>query len=77
MLKTRDARGILAYKAFLREVPSDRRAHFRLCDVASLAEPALGWVLARSSRELMHRVARDDTCGNRAEFERVLTAIGH
>ncbi len=76
MLQTRDARGILAYKAFLREVPPERRAHFRLCDVAELTEPALGWVLARSSRELMHRVARDDTCGNRAEFERVLKAIG-
>jgi len=75
MLKTRDARGILAYKEFLREVPPDRRAHFRLCDIKDSPEPALGWVLAKSSIALMHRLARDDTCGNRAEFERVLKVL--
>jgi len=75
LLKTRDARGILAYKKFLREVPPGRRAHFRLCDVAGSAEPALGWVLAKSSIAVMHRVARDDTCGNRAELERLLKVL--
>jgi len=75
LLKTRDARGILAYKKFLREVPPGRRAHFRLCDVKGSPEPALGWVLAKSSIAVMHRVARDDTCGNRAELERLLKVL--
>jgi len=75
-LNARNARGILAHKAFLRAAPADHRAHFRLCDVKDSPEPALGWVLARSSLALMQRIARDDTCGNRAELERVLKAIG-
>ncbi len=75
-LNARNARGILAHKAFLRAAPADHRAHFRLCDVKDSPEPALGWVLARSSLALMQRTARDDTCGNRAELERVLKAIG-
>ena len=73
LLNTRDARGILAYKEFLREVPYERRAHFRLCTEAG--EPALGWVLAQESLDLMHRAARDKTCRNDAEFERILKAI--
>jgi hypothetical protein len=77
LLNTRNARGILAYKAFLRAAPPDRRAHFRLCDVKDLPEPALGWVLAKSSLALMQRIARDDTCGNRTEFERVVKALRH
>jgi hypothetical protein len=32
-------------------------------------------VLARRSLDFMQRVARDDTCGNRAEFERILKAL--
>jgi hypothetical protein len=75
-LAARNARGILDHKAFLRAAPADHRAHFRLCDVKDSPEPALGWVLAKSSIALMQRVARDDTCGNRAEFARVLKAIG-
>jgi hypothetical protein len=73
--KTRDARGILAYKAFLRAAPPGQRAHFRLCEVEDFSEPALGWVLARQSLEFMQRVARDDACGNRAELERILKAL--
>jgi hypothetical protein len=72
---TRDARGILAYKAFLRAAPPGQRAHFRLCEVEDFSEPALGWVLARQSLEFMQRVARDDTCGNRAELEKILKAL--
>jgi hypothetical protein len=75
LLNTRDARGILAYKAFLRAAPPERRAHFRVCDVADASEPALGWVLAKSSIALLQRIARDDTCGNRAELEKVLKAL--
>jgi hypothetical protein len=75
MLNARNARGILAYQTYLRAAPPDRRAHFRLCDVKDLPEPALGWVLAKSSFALMRRIARDDTCGNRAEFEKVLKAL--
>jgi hypothetical protein len=74
-LNARSARGILAHKAFLRAAPADHRAHFRLCEVEDFSEPALGWVLARRSLDFMQRVARDDTCGNRAEFERILKAI--
>jgi hypothetical protein len=75
LLHTRDARGILAYKDFMRAAPPERRAHFRLCDVKGLPAPALGWVLAKPSLELMQRVARDDTCGNRAAFERIVKAL--
>ncbi len=74
-LNARNARGILAHKAFLRAAPADHRAHFRLCEVEDFSEPALGWVLARRSLDFMQRVARDDTCGNRAEFERTLKAL--
>ena len=75
LLHTRDARGILAYKDFMRAAPPERRAHFRLCDVKGLPAPALGWVLAKPSLELMQRVARDDTCDNRAAFERIVKAL--
>jgi hypothetical protein len=73
LLKTRDARGILAYKEFLREAPHERRAHFRLCKEAG--EPALGWVLAKQSLDVMHQAMRNDPCGNQAELERILKAI--
>jgi hypothetical protein len=75
LLKTRDARGVLAYKEFLGNVPATRRAHFRLCAIRGEVEPALGWVLAQPSLDQMHRIARDDACGNRAEFDRVVAAI--
>ncbi len=75
LLKTRDARGILAHKEFLRAVPPGRRAHFRLCDVKDSDEPALGWVLAKSSIAFMQDIWREDTCGNRAELERLLKAL--
>jgi len=75
LLHTRDARGILAYKDFMHAAPPERRAHFRLCEVKDLPAPALGWVLAKPSLELMQRVARDDTCGNRAAFERIVKAL--
>jgi hypothetical protein len=75
LLKTRDARGVLAYKEFLGNVPAARRAHFRLCAIRGEEEPALGWVLAQPSLDQMHRIARDDACGNRAEFDRVIAAI--
>ncbi len=75
LLKTRDARGLLAYKEFLAAVPATRRAHFKLCKVKGKEEPALGWVLAQQSLEQMNAIARDDTCGNRAEFDRVVAAI--
>jgi len=74
-LNTRDARGVLAYKEFLATVPAARRAHFRLCAIQGEKEPALGWVLAQRSLDQMHRIARDDACGNRAEFDRVVAAI--
>jgi hypothetical protein len=75
LLNARNARGILAYKALMREVPPERRALFRLCDVPGTVEPALGWVLAEASFALMQRLARDDRCGNRAEFDRLLKAM--
>ncbi|MGH8698060.1 MAG: hypothetical protein ACREVS_16370, partial [Burkholderiales bacterium] len=75
LLKTRDARGILAHKEFLRAVPPGRRAHFKLCDVKGSDEPALGWVLARSSIAFMQDIWREDTCGNRAELERLLKVL--
>jgi hypothetical protein len=75
LLATRNARGVLAYKAFLRAAPPDRRAHFRLCDVPGAPEPAVGWVLAESSRARMQQLVRAETCGNDVEFERLLKAL--
>ncbi|HEV8646108.1 MAG TPA: hypothetical protein VGR01_11125 [Burkholderiales bacterium] len=73
LLKTRDSRGTLAYKQFLEEAEGADWAHFRLC--REVMEPALGWVLANSSTEMMQELVRDDTCGNRKALERVLAAI--
>ena len=75
LLKTRDARGVLAYKQFLRQVDEERRAHFRLCSVEGEADPALGWVLAPHSMTLMQDLIRNDVCGNDSEVSKVLQAI--
>jgi hypothetical protein len=75
LLNTRDARGLLAYKEFLGTVPAAHRAHFKLCALPDEDAPALGWVLAQPSLEQMNKIARDDICGNRAEFDRVVAAI--
>jgi hypothetical protein len=77
LLKTRDARGILAHKEFLRTVPPGRRAHFQLCDVSGEDEPALGWVLSKSSIAFMNDMWQRGTCGNRAELERILKVLRH
>lgn len=73
LLKTRDSRGTLAYKQFLEEADGADWAHFRLC--REVMEPALGWVLANASTEMMQELVRDDTCGNREALEKVLAAI--
>lgn len=75
LLKTRDARGVLAYKQFLRQVDEERRAHFRLCSIEGEADPALGWVLAPRSMKLMQDLIRNDVCGNDSEVSKVLQAI--
>jgi hypothetical protein len=41
-----------------------------LCD--KVAEPALGWVLAKGSSQMMREVVRDDRCGNGKSLGRVL-----
>jgi len=74
LLNTRDARGVLAYKDFMHSAPPERRAHFRLCDIPNLPEPALGWVLAKASLELMQRAAREG-CDNDVAFERIIKAL--
>jgi hypothetical protein len=58
LLKTRDSRGTLAYKEFLEKANGGDCSHFRLCD--KVPEPALGWVLARTSNLMMQEVVRDD-----------------
>ncbi|KPJ91292.1 MAG: hypothetical protein AMJ53_11975 [Gammaproteobacteria bacterium SG8_11] len=75
LLKTRDARGVLAYKQFLRQVDEERRAHFRLCSVEGEADRALGWILAQRSMKLMQDLIRNDVCGNDSEVSKVLQAI--
>jgi len=75
LLKTRDARGVLAQKEFLREAQTERRAHLRLCKVEGESDPALGWVLAPRSKTLMQELIRDDRCGSRGEVKKVLQAI--
>jgi len=73
LLKTRDGRGTLAFKAFMREAGGDRWAHFRLCDEAP--EPALGWVLSDDSTVTMQKLVRDGRCGNDAALKKVLRAL--
>ena len=76
LLNTRDARGVLAYKEFLRATDDNsRRAHFRLCSVTGEVDPALGWVLAPRSTKFMQKVIRTDDCGNSSEFTKVLIAM--
>jgi hypothetical protein len=76
LLNTRDARGVLAYKQFLRATnDSNRRAHFRLCSIEGQVDPALGWLLAPRSTKFMQKMIRTDDCGNSSEFAKVLTAI--
>lgn len=77
LLHTRNARGVLAYKQFMRSAGDpERRAHFTLCSVKGYANPALGWVLAPESKKRMQALIRNDECGNRREFAKVLAAIG-
>lgn len=75
LLSTWKARGVLAYKEFLASVPAHRRAHFQLCGALAREAPALGWVLAAPSRELMRAVLRDGRCGNAAALARVVEAV--
>lgn len=76
LLHTRDARGVLAYKQFMRTVgDTRRRAHFRLCSVKGYAEPALGWVLALGSKKRMQELIRNDECGAKTAFDKVIAAI--
>jgi hypothetical protein len=76
MLETRNARGVLAYKEFLRAVGDrDRRAHFLLCHIDGKADPALGWVLSPGSKKRMQELVRNDECGAKTEFKKVLEAI--
>ncbi len=70
LLNTRDSRGTLAYKEFLEKANGGDWSHFRLCD--KVPEPALGWVLARESNQMMLEVIRDDRCGNGKSLARVL-----
>jgi hypothetical protein len=70
LLATRDSRGTLAYKEFLEKANGGDWSHFRLCD--KVAEPALGWVLAKGSNQMMREVVRDDRCGNGKSLGRVL-----
>jgi len=70
LLNTRDSRGTLAYKEFLEKANGGDWSHFRLCD--KVPEPALGWVLARGSDQMMQEVVRDDRCGNGKSLARVL-----
>ena len=67
---------MLAYKQFMRAVDDpDRRAHFRLCSVEGHTDPALGWVLAPASKKRMQDLIRNDECGGKTAFERILAAI--
>jgi hypothetical protein len=76
LLNTRDARGVLAYKQFMRAVSdTSRRAHFRLCSVEGYADPALGWVLAPGSKKRMQELIRSDECGANTAFGKVIAAI--
>jgi hypothetical protein len=76
LLNTRDARGVLAYKQFMRAVSdTGRRAHFRLCRVEGYADPALGWVLAPGSKKRMQELIRNDECGAKTAFATVIAAI--
>jgi hypothetical protein len=70
LLNTRDSRGTLAYKEFLEKANGRDWSHFRLCD--KVPEPALGWVLARESNQMMQEVVRDDRCGNGKSLARGL-----
>ena len=77
LLNTRNARGVLAYKQFMRAVSDPkRRAHFSLCSVKGYDDPALGWLLAPESKRRMQELIRNDECNNRVEFANVLAAIG-
>jgi hypothetical protein len=73
LLKTRDGRGTLAYKEFLREASDARWAHFKLC--AKAREPALGWVLAEESTTTMQQLVRDQRCENGEALEKVVRAL--
>ena len=76
LLNARDARGVQAYKEFMRAAGDpNRRADFWLCGSDGGADPALGWVLASASRTRMQNMIRSDECGNQVEFAKVLKAI--
>lgn len=76
LLNTRNARGVLAYKEFMRAVDDPgRRAHFRLCSVKGHIDPALGWVLAPESKRRMQDLIRNDDCGAKTAVDQVLAAI--
>ena len=73
LLRTRDARGLLAASEFraLAEENGGKYFQFRLCQEPGHADPALGWVLSRDSEDQMRAQLRSETCGN-AEQLRLL-----
>jgi len=74
LLNTRESRGMLAAKDYRTAVPEKDFFHFRMELEVGQAEPALGWVLSRSSESLL----RNMLCRphNLREFGRLLNALG-
>jgi hypothetical protein len=78
LLHTRDAHGLRSVWDLhqLVRAHQGRFYHFRLCPEPRSAEPALGWVLSKESEDNMRSQLRQDTCGNRAQFDDLARLLG-
>ena len=77
LLKTRDARGLLAASELRQSVEElgGRYFQFRLCKDPNRPDPALGWVLSGDAEILMREQLRSSACGNDKQMQLLRDAL--